>query len=81
MPKASEPTGFGERLKELREGAKMTQAELAARVGFHRFSVSKLELGAREPTWRTVIDLAAALGVTPDAFLPRRRPGRPRRKE
>jgi transcriptional regulator with XRE-family HTH domain len=31
--------------------------------------VAKLEAGAREPGWRTVLDLAAALGVPVTAFV------------
>ncbi len=34
----------------------------------HIQSLTKLELGEREPTWATVQDLAAALGVSCEAF-------------
>ncbi len=59
---------FGERLKELRETAGLTQVELAARAGMHQFGVAKLEQGIREPTWASVQALARALGVSCSAF-------------
>lgn len=68
MPKTQKNTGFGPRLKLLREAAGLSQAVLAAKVGMNRFSLSKLELGSRQPTWSTVIDLADALGVSTEQF-------------
>lgn len=59
---------FGQRLKELREKAGLTQPELAARAGMNRFGIAKLEQGVREPTWATVQSLARALGVGCSAF-------------
>jgi transcriptional regulator with XRE-family HTH domain len=59
---------FGERLKELREAAGLTQPELAERAGLNRFGIAKLEQGVREPTWATVQALAKALGVRCSAF-------------
>lgn len=59
---------FASRLKELREGAGLTQAALAERAGMHKLGVAKLEQGLREPTWATVRALAKALGVTCLAF-------------
>jgi transcriptional regulator with XRE-family HTH domain len=61
-------TGFGERLKQLRKNAGLSQAELAERAGMNRFGVAKLEQGAREPSWATVLNLARALGVDCRAF-------------
>ena len=86
MPKKTEPTGFANRLKELRENAGLTQDELAQRAGLYKFSVAKLEQGVREPVWSTVLALATALGVTCLAFVegneseqatPKRGRGRP----
>jgi transcriptional regulator with XRE-family HTH domain len=59
---------FGQRLKQLREAARLSQAELAEKAGLHQFGVAKLEQGARDPSWDTVQKLAAALGVTCSAF-------------
>lgn len=66
--KTGEGTGFGERLKELREAAGLSQAQLAERAEMNVFGVAKLEQGQREPSWATVQALAAALGVECTAF-------------
>jgi transcriptional regulator with XRE-family HTH domain len=62
------PTGFGGRLKQLREERSLTQHELAARSGCHTMTIAKLERGAQEPAWPLVLALAKALGVTCEAF-------------
>jgi transcriptional regulator with XRE-family HTH domain len=59
---------FADRLKELRDAAKMTQHELAARSGVHRQTIATLEAGERVPNWDTVQALAGALGVSVTAF-------------
>ena len=51
---------FNQRLKELREAAGLTQAQLAERAGLHRMGVAKLEQGQREPAWPTLQALASA---------------------
>jgi DNA-binding XRE family transcriptional regulator len=56
-------TGFGERLRALREAKGWTQGQLAQRAGLRMNSVSRLELGKYPPTWPTVLALAAALGL------------------
>jgi transcriptional regulator with XRE-family HTH domain len=61
-------TPIGLRLKELREAAGLTQPQLAERTGLSRAGVAHIEQGLRRPTWDTITKLAAALGVTPDAF-------------
>jgi transcriptional regulator with XRE-family HTH domain len=62
-------TGFAARLKALRESAGLTQAQLAERAGLHLHGVTKLEYGDREPSWPTVLALAAALGVSTETFV------------
>lgn len=62
-------TGFGSRLRELRQTAGLTQAELAERAGMHLHGITKLEQGDREPAWSTVLDLAQALGVSVETFV------------
>ncbi|MBM3983645.1 MAG: helix-turn-helix transcriptional regulator [Planctomycetes bacterium] len=59
---------FGEKLKELREAAGLTQGALAERAGMHLFGVAKLEQGVREPAWSTVQAICTALGVKCSAF-------------
>jgi DNA-binding XRE family transcriptional regulator len=61
-------SGFANRLKALRGGADLTQAELARRAGLHPQSLVKLEAGDREPSWQTVRALARALGLGVGAF-------------
>ncbi len=78
-------TGFGARLRELREAAGLSQTQLAEAAGMHLHGVTKLEQGYREPSWATVTSLADALKVPCDAFRQGtasepepRKPGRPR---
>jgi transcriptional regulator with XRE-family HTH domain len=82
------PTGFGQRLRRLREAAGLTQEELGKRIGMHTLTVAALEQGRRDPLWSSVIDCAEALGVPVTEFVvpkkervaPEKRPrGRPRK--
>jgi putative transcriptional regulator len=59
---------FAARLRQLRQQAGMTQAELAEAAGVHSQSIIKLESGEYEPKWQTVRALAKALGVSVLAF-------------
>jgi transcriptional regulator with XRE-family HTH domain len=63
-------SGFGEGLKQFREGAGLTQQELADEAGFHGFTLAKLEQGMQEPAWPRVLALARVLGVNCLAFVP-----------
>lgn len=58
------------RLKTLRARAGLSQSALATRASLTVSGVAKLEYGAREPAWSTVLALAEALGVTVLAFVP-----------
>ena len=60
---------FGVRLRELRQQANLTQAELAAKAGLHRQAIAKFELGEREPHWSSAVALAIALGVSVQEFV------------
>src|SRR5262245_29005878 len=60
---------FAARLKELREGAGLTQPQLAEKAGLSKAGVADLEQGRREPSWATAVALAEALGVDCGAFL------------
>ena len=55
---------IGERIKRYRKEKRMTQEEVADRAGVTAVSVSRWENGARDPTFRDVEKIAAALGVT-----------------
>lgn len=60
-------TSFGERLKQLREKAGLTQYALAKASGVTAQAIANIERGS-EPTWPTVIKLARALGVNVSEF-------------
>jgi transcriptional regulator with XRE-family HTH domain len=62
-------SGFGQRLRELRDGRGLSRRELAEAAGCHPTTLVKMELGTREPAWPLVLALAKALGVTPNDFL------------
>jgi transcriptional regulator with XRE-family HTH domain len=88
MPEADT---FAGRLQELREAKGLSQYELARRTGLSKQTLSKLEMGDRDPSWTTVRLLAHVLGVSVTAFeagelpLPEPKPparrGRPRRAD
>src|ERR1700730_18543795 len=57
-------------LKEAREAAKRTLAELSAETGLAVETLSRLETGAlTNPTWKTLGVYAAALGLRPHLTL------------
>jgi transcriptional regulator with XRE-family HTH domain len=60
---------FAPRLRELRQAAKLTQPELAEKIGKTVRSISRLETGEQEATWPIVVSLSKALGVDCRAFL------------
>jgi transcriptional regulator with XRE-family HTH domain len=59
---------FADRLRELREQAGLTQAQLAESSGLPLGSIRNYEQGQREPYWQVVFKLAEALGVSCEAF-------------
>ncbi len=52
-------------LRELRDRASLSQAELAEKSGVSRATIADLEAGKRKPQPRTRRKLAKALGVEP----------------
>lgn len=60
---------FGNYIYELRTRAKLSQAELAARVGVTNKAVSKWEVGRAKPSTDTVRKLAALFNVSVDEML------------
>lgn len=66
--------GFGRRLKELRQTAKITQSGLAEKLNLHPQTVSKWERGLSEPDISQLGDLAAALGITLEKLLGKEEP-------
>lgn len=53
----------GQRIKEARKSAKMTQAELAEKLGIPYQSVSQWERDTRNPKYETLKKIADAIGV------------------
>jgi DNA-binding XRE family transcriptional regulator len=58
------------KLKEAREAAGLTLADMSARTGLAMESLSRLETGAlTNPTWKTLASYADALGLRPRLTL------------
>jgi transcriptional regulator with XRE-family HTH domain len=65
----AEKQSFGERLKELREKAKLSKTQLAQKAKLSKQAISQLEKpGGGDPSWDTVKKLAHALGIPIDEF-------------
>lgn len=60
---------FGERLKELRTQANLTQKQLADRIGVTKSAISYYELLERSPSPEVLIRLAAIFHVSTDYLL------------
>ena len=54
---------LGQRIRELRLAAGLTQAELARRTGIHRPNIARVEAGRHTPSLETLARLANAIGV------------------
>jgi len=61
---------FAVRLKELRASANLSQNGLARQSGLSVDAIRQLEYGRREPSFDTLLKLAAGLGVSLSAFDP-----------
>ncbi len=59
-------------IKQLREAAGMTQAELAAKMQLTTPSITKWELGRANPTYDNLIQLAEIFGVSLDEVAGRK---------
>ena len=59
-------------IKQLREAAGMTQAELAAKMRLTTPSITKWERGRANPTYDNLIQLAEILGVSLDEVAGRK---------
>ena len=59
-------------IKQLREAAGMTQAELAATMQLTTPSITKWELGRANPTYDNLIQLAEIFGCTLDEVAGRK---------
>ena len=60
---------FSDRLKELRKKNRLTQQELADKVGTNRVNITKWETGRTEPTLENIVKLSKILDTTTDELL------------
>lgn len=60
---------LGSRIKKYRSALKMTQADLAHRLGITGAAVSSYENGSRLPSYEVLVKLSNILGVTTDELL------------
>lgn len=60
---------FGERLKELRKAAGLTQSQFSEKLGVHLQTVSKWERGVTEPDLSLLGEMAAVLGVSLEKLI------------
>jgi len=65
----SEITNFGKRLREARLKKKMSQGDIAKKLGVHRSYISGLEHGKRNPSLLTINKMAKAIGIEPKELL------------
>jgi len=60
---------FSERLKQLRINNKLTQEELAQKIGLSRHAVTGYENGKREPSIKTILALSELFECSTDYLL------------
>ena len=60
---------IADKIKLLRESKKMTQTELAKRLGITRSGVNAWEMGISVPSTQYIIELALFFGVSTDYLL------------
>jgi len=60
---------FGQRIRELRQLAGLTQEDLAERCGLFRTYMSRIETGVANPTLSIIYALAATLAVPVTALF------------
>lgn len=60
---------LGDRIRMMRCGLELTQAELAAKIGVTKAAVTAYELGRSEPNLKNLVRLSRALEVPTDWLL------------
>lgn len=60
---------FGDRLRRLRKERKLTQKELAGRIGVKNSVIRFYEVGDRTPSLEVLVKLSKALHVSTDVLL------------
>ena len=61
--------GFSERLKESRKQARLTQVEIAEKLGISQPAYASWERGTKKPTQENLIKIAQTLSVTVDYLV------------
>ena len=64
---------FGEKLKALRSGMHLTQAQLAERIGVTNSIIGRYETGDRFPSYDVLVQIAYTFHVTTDYLLGKER--------
>ena len=59
---------MNERIKQLRVELELTQMQFAEKIGLSRNYIAMIEMGAREPSDRTISDICRVFGVS-EAWL------------
>ncbi|MEF2247713.1 helix-turn-helix domain-containing protein [Paenibacillus sp. IITD108] len=72
---------FGQRLRGLREGKKITQKELSKILNVSESAIGMYERGEREPNFETIDKIAAYFNVRTDYLLGRTNDPSPHKKE
>ncbi len=62
---------LGQILRQLRKERGLSQEKLALESGYHRTYISLLERGQKNPSLRTIFELAKALEVAPSEIVER----------
>jgi len=60
---------FGQQVKKIRVGKKLTIEELAKLAGIGTAQLKKIEAGEINPLMSTIVSIARALKVTPELLL------------
>jgi transcriptional regulator with XRE-family HTH domain len=55
---------LGRAVRDARMAQGLTQKQVAERTGVHVTYISDIERGARNPSWKTIVSLAAGMGVS-----------------
>jgi len=60
---------LGTRIRKAREQARISQAELARRIGISKTAMNAIEGGATDPRASRIVAIARELGVSTDTLL------------
>ena len=68
-PRSAQHAALGEAIRQLRKDAGLSQEQLAELVGTDLTQIGGLERGVRNPSYSTLLRLAAALRVPVSAIM------------